>query len=124
MSLLRGQEGERNAQAYLENKGYTIIAKNWRFKRAEIDLIAVIGDEVVFVEVKRRANNAFGFPEEYVTRAKAQHLRRAIEGFLALQGGSVHRGLRIDMRQPRVDVIAITDAPFELVHYENIELPL
>lgn len=114
MSLARGREGELDARAHLEGLGYRIIETNWRFKRAEIDLIATCGDEIIFVEVKRRGTNAFGYPEEYVTHAKARHLRRAIEGYLMLHPSRL---------QPRVDIVAITDNPFELVHLRAIELP-
>lgn len=114
MSVQRGQEGERSAQAFLENLGYTIVETNWRFKRAEIDLIAIDGDEIVFVEVKRRANAVFGHPEEYVTAAKARHLRRVIEGYLLLRPSAL---------QPRIDVIAIIDITGEIYHLKAIELP-
>lgn len=118
MSVHRGQEGERSAQAFLVSLGYTIVETNWRFKRAEIDLIAIDGDEIVFVEVKRRANAAYGHPEEYVTRAKARHLRRAIEGYLAF-----HAVGKMARLQPRVDIIAITDEPWDILHLKAVQLP-
>ena len=114
MSVARGQEGELMARAHLEGLGYKIIETNWRFLRAEIDLIATGGDEIIFVEVKRRGTNAFGYPEEYLTRAKARHLRRAIEGYLVRNP----TGLQL-----RVDIIAITDTPFELIHIKAVDLP-
>lgn len=116
MSVAKGRIGEAQAVTYLESQGYRIIEMNWRFKRAEIDLIATYGDEIIFVEVKKRVNNTFGYPEEYVTHAKARHLRRAIEGYLVIHGAQVAR------LQPRVDIIAITDTPFEIRHIQNIEL--
>jgi putative endonuclease len=118
MSVQRGQEGERSAHAFLVSLGYTIVETNWRFKRAEIDLIAIDGDEIVFVEVKRRANSAYGHPEEYVGHAKARHLRRAIEGYLAF-----HAIGKMARLQPRVDIIAITDHPHSVYHLKAIELP-
>lgn len=118
MSVQRGQEGERSAQAFLVSLGYTIVETNWRFKRAEIDLIAMDGDEIVFVEVKRRANSAYGHPEEYVNHAKARHLRRATEGSLAFHATGTMASL-----QPRVDIIAITDSTGDMRHLKAVELP-
>ena len=67
-----GKKGEAIAKQYLEEKGYTILELNWRFKKAEIDIIAkdVEEDVLVFVEVKTRSSNAFGSPEEFVTDQK------------------------------------------------------
>lgn len=113
MTWAQGQVGEKQAADYLIAQGYQILEKNWRFLRAEIDLIAKHGNEVVFVEVKWRQNNDFGFPEEYVSRAKIGHLRRAIEGYLAKHPA---------VQDIRVDIVAITGEPFALEHLVNIDL--
>ena len=105
------------AQDFLESLGYIIMEANWRFKRAEIDLIAKDGDEIVFVEVKRRSANDHGYPEEYVTYAKARHLRRAIEGYLSTHAHVMHNCAI------RIDIIAITDYPREIVHLKAVDLP-
>ena len=72
-----GAKGEHIAAIYLEKKGYKIIERNYRFKLAEIDLIASIENFIVFVEVKARSSNKFGHPEEAVNAKKA---RKVIEG--------------------------------------------
>lgn len=69
-----GQWGENVAAIQLEAGGYTIIARNWRCRGGEIDLIARDGETVVFVEVKTRRGRDFGAPEEALTPHKAQKL--------------------------------------------------
>lgn len=77
-----GTRGERIAEEYLANKGFTILHRNWRNARKEIDLIALDGKELVFVEIKTRGGLAFGFPEEAVTIAKQAHLRAGANAYL------------------------------------------
>jgi putative endonuclease len=77
-----GTRGERIAEEYLATKGFTILHRNWRAARKEIDLIAIDGGELVFVEIKTRSGTAFGFPEEAVTLAKQAHLRAGAEAFM------------------------------------------
>ncbi len=118
MSLRRivlGRSGEQRAKKLLEKKGYKILEQNYRTRFGEIDLIATDGDQIIFVEVKTRSSNRFGYPEESVTRQKITHLMRAAEQYIL--------GLN-EMPKVRFDVIAITehDAEQDMVHIENIDL--
>ncbi len=71
----RGQYGEdRAAQWYLDS-GYDILDRNWRNSSGELDLVARLGDTIVFVEVKARASLAFGSPFEAITVAKQRRIR-------------------------------------------------
>ncbi len=72
-----GDHGESMAQAYLQKKGYQILEKNWRYKRAEIDIIALDKSSLVFVEVKTRSTSQFGRPEEFISFKKQQLLADA-----------------------------------------------
>lgn len=65
-----GQQGETLAVQLLLQKGYTILETNWRFSRAEVDIIAKDGDILVFIEVKTRSYDYFGKPEAFVTERK------------------------------------------------------
>ena len=65
-----GKKGEFYAEQLLIKKGYTIKARNWRFKRAEIDLIAEKEDLLVFVEVKARSYSFYGAPEQSIDEKK------------------------------------------------------
>ena len=69
-----GQKGEKIAEKHLLQKGYEILDRNFRFKRDEIDLVAAKGDQIVFVEVKTRANDYLGEPEEAVTKSKQKRI--------------------------------------------------
>ena len=70
------------AEDYLLAKGYTILHRNWRTARKEVDLIARNADELVFIEIKTRSGLGYGFPEESVSTAKQTNLRTAAEIFL------------------------------------------
>lgn len=65
-----GDKGEAIAVDFLDRKGYQILETNWRFSRAEIDIIAFDGEILVFVEVKTRSYDYYGKPEEFVTLKK------------------------------------------------------
>jgi putative endonuclease len=95
-----GTEGESLAAQFLEAKGYTILEKNYRFDRGEIDLVAKDGQELVFIEVKARRSREFGAPEESVTPAKEAQLKKVAEGYLYEHS--------IENQSCRFDVVTIT----------------
>jgi len=72
-----GIRGEKMAQEYLQKKGFQILECNWRFGRAEIDIIAKEGEVLVFVEVKTRSDDYMGRPAEFVTPHKENLLADA-----------------------------------------------
>ncbi len=108
-----GQEGEAFAVGYLENKGYRILVKNWRYRHLEVDIIAQKYDFISIVEVKTRSTNYFGFPESFVDRKKMQNLVQAADSYLQ-QNGLTDIGVRFE-------VIALTKTPdgFEVEHIEE-----
>ncbi|HCQ29389.1 MAG TPA: YraN family protein [Flavobacteriales bacterium] len=77
-----GKKGEQVALKYLMHNGYRILATNWQYKKFEIDLIAQIGDELIFVEVKTRKNKFFGEAKDAVTPKKQQHLIEGAEHYM------------------------------------------
>ena len=77
-----GKEGEAEAARFLQGKGYEIMACNFRYQHAEIDLVAKKGKMMVFVEVKTRTNLSFGNPEEFVSYAKAKLVMKAAEHYI------------------------------------------
>ncbi len=103
-----GQEGERQAAVYLQEKGYTVLHRNYRYRRSEIDLIARQGNVLVFVEVKTRATNAFGFPEEAVTQTKEAMILKAADHYLQTLVWEHH---------VRFDIIAVTLSTPPLLHH-------
>ena len=77
-----GREGEDVAANYLMQKGYRIVARNWRYGPKEIDIVARDGDTMVFVEVKTRSTLAFELPQEAVTKKKMKNLVEAADAYL------------------------------------------
>jgi putative endonuclease len=91
-----GRRGEDLACAHLEQRGWTILDRNWRCRQGEIDIIAVDGGEYVFVEVKTRSSLAFGDPLQAVTPRKLSRLRRLAATWCAADAGG-HDRIRIDV---------------------------
>ncbi|MDZ4749471.1 MAG: YraN family protein [Saprospiraceae bacterium] len=77
-----GKWGEEKAAAFLKGEGFEILARNWRYKRAEIDIVAKESGVLVFVEVKTRASTSFGRPEEMVDRRKRRLLIDAAMAYM------------------------------------------
>ncbi|UCC73050.1 MAG: YraN family protein [Gemmatimonadota bacterium] len=83
-----GVLGEQLAAGYLRQKGYTILARNYRFGHREIDLIVGRDDVVAFVEVKARAGAGFGHPLEAITARKRREVERVARFWLRRHGRS------------------------------------
>ncbi|MEL6625928.1 MAG: YraN family protein [Bacteroidota bacterium] len=79
-----GKAGEEVAAGFMEAKGYHILDRNYRFQKGEIDLVALRIEpaELVFVEVKTRSSEAWGFPEEAVTASKKKMLFKTVDAYL------------------------------------------
>jgi putative endonuclease len=77
-----GTSGEGVAVDYLKKRGYKIVERNFRFDRAEVDVIAKDRDVLVFVEVKTRRGGSLGEPEDAITFRKRDQIRKAAEGYL------------------------------------------
>jgi len=79
-----GADGETRAAAHLENSGLVIVARNWRCRAGELDIVARepgASGAQVFVEVRSRASNSFGGARASITPAKQMRLARAAELF-------------------------------------------
>ena len=81
--VARGKWAEDLVSRWYEQHGYVIVARNWRCKRGELEVVACKDSVLVVCEVKARASNAFGTPAEAVTRAKQLKVRRATADFRA-----------------------------------------
>ena len=79
--IARGKWAEDLVSRWYEQHGYVIVARNWRCKRGELDVVACKNGVLVVCEVKARASNAFGTPAEAVTPAKQLKVRRATADF-------------------------------------------
>ena len=107
-----GAWGESVAAHRLEAEGYRIIARNWRCRQGEIDLIAQAGEELVFVEVKTRRGQDMGSPEEGLTLAKQKKLMKLAQIYVA------EHDLDVDWR---IDLVAVElDKSGKLLRCEHI----
>lgn len=100
-----GMQGEELAAGLLEAKGYTVLDRNYRFERAEIDIVALRQEpaELVFAEVKTRTGDYKTWPEESVTDAKKRRIFKAADAYLYEK-----RLLTVPVR---FDIIAINFTP-------------
>lgn len=104
--------GETLAANFLADKGYTILQKNWRYKKAEVDIIAKINNILVAVEVKTRTSTYFGNPQDFVNKKKIKLLVEAINEYV------ISNNLDVEVR---FDIIAIikTNNNLEIEHFED-----
>lgn len=92
-----GSKYEQAAGEFLIKKGYRIIAYNYRCKLGEIDIIALDGDELVFVEVKYRASSRYGSPMEAVDYRKQNKIYMVANYYLMEQHISKYTKVRFDV---------------------------
>jgi putative endonuclease len=78
----RGKNGELIAENYLQQKGYTLLERNYRAGKSEIDLICKKDNTLIFIEVKTRTSVKFGHPEEFVSDAQIAKIMEGAEVFV------------------------------------------
>ncbi|MDO4224961.1 MAG: YraN family protein [Bergeyella zoohelcum] len=108
-----GKKAENFAVDFLEKNGYKILERNFRFQKAEIDIIAENTDKIIIVEVKARASNHFINPEEAVNKKKMRLLLLATNRFLEIRNIE---------KEVRFDIISLLQNPkgdFSVNHIEN-----
>jgi putative endonuclease len=107
-----GRQGEKFAAEYLQEHGYSLIARNVRTPYGEIDIIAEKAGFTVFVEVKTRTSGSLGPPEISVTPKKQEHMLAAAE----------HYCQQSEIDSWQIDVIAVEIKPRKqpaITHFEN-----
>ena len=106
-----GSKGENLAAEFLKTKGFEIVARNYRFQKAEIDLIVRRDNWLIFVEVKTRSSSSFGEPEDFVDEYKVGHIFRAAEEYIF--STDWHGHIRFDIVSVKMGVEP------EIVHFED-----
>jgi putative endonuclease len=96
-----GRRGEDLAHRFLQQQGYSVVARNLKVRGAgvELDIVARDGDTIVFVEVKTRASDEFGAPDEAVDAEKRDHLIRAATAYLRVADAGWERA--------RFDIVSV-----------------
>jgi len=107
-----GKKGEQLAVDYLLNLGYTIIERNYRFDKAEVDIIAQLKDVLAIIEVKTRSTADFGNPQDFVKPKQIKRLIKAVDEYVKVNSLNV---------EVRFDIISIIKAgqSFNIEHLEN-----
>jgi putative endonuclease len=109
-----GARGEQLAADWYLARGYAVVARNWRCREGELDLVVARDGELVFCEVKTRSSDRFGVPAEAVTFAKQRRLRVLAARFLAEHAAGLGPGPS-SRRGIRFDVAAITHGRIEVI---------
>ena len=105
-----GRRGEALAAAWYTVAGYEVVARNWRCRDGELDLVVRRGDELVFCEVKTRTSDRFGLPAEAVTATKQRRMRVLAARFLAESG--LHGRMRFDVACVVAGRVQVIEAAF------------
>ena len=109
-----GLKGEELAVSYLSQHGYFIVERNWRFRNAEVDIIAAKNNRLHFFEIKTRTSGKYGKPEESMSFKKMKMLKTAAEEY---------QYLHMEWKYVQFDVLAITivnDVPTEFFLIEDV----
>ena len=115
--VARGKWAEDLVSRWYQQHSYVIVARNWRCKRGELDVVACKDGVLVVCEVKARASNAFGTPAEAVTLAKQLKVRRATADFRASMRTSndPFASLVNTVRAVRFDVACVLGTQLEML---------
>jgi len=109
-----GRLGENEATAYLKKQGYQLLQRNYRCRLGEIDIIALDGGTLVFVEVRCRSSGRFGLPQESIHWHKQSRLRKVAQYYL--------KAVQKEEAPVRFDVLALLfDRENQPVHVEHIK---
>lgn len=114
---LVGEKGEQIAAEYLVKKGYKIMDRNWRFQKAEIDIIATYKEEIIIVEVKTRTSEEFESPKEAVTIPKQKNIVRAADAYIQ------EKDLDLECRFDIVSVLILGNK-INIEHIEDAFYPM
>ena len=111
-----GKWGEDLAADYLQRKGYTIIERDWKSGKRDLDIIAQDGNVIVFVEVKTRRNRLFGEPEESVDYHKLQNLQQAISHYVKFK--HIRQEIRFDI----ISIVGTVETDPDIQHIQDVTL--
>ncbi|CAM05218.1 putative endonuclease [Saccharopolyspora erythraea NRRL 2338] len=108
-----GVEGERLAARFLEEHGITVLERNWRCDRGELDIVATDGETVIFCEVKARSGVDYGAPLNAVSPHKVRHLRALARTWLSERN--------LTGCTARFDVVSVLWPPGRPARIEHLE---
>lgn len=107
-----GKAGEEEAVKYLTSKGFSVLERNWRFQKAEVDIIAQKENLLIAVEVKTRTSTDFGMPQDFVNPKKIKLLVKAMDEYIT------SNDLDVEFRFDIIGVIP-KGLTYEIEHLED-----
>lgn len=107
-----GAQGEEAVAIWYEARGYEVVARNWRCREGELDIVLRNGRTFVFCEVKTRTSVQFGTPFEAVTRTKQMRLRRLAARWLEDEAPVRARDIRFDVASVLDGTIEVMEGAF------------
>lgn len=108
-----GVNGEKIAENFLQTKGYSLLHRNWKHNRKEVDIIAESNGLLIFIEVKTRSASYFGFPEDAVDYKKQDYMKIAAEEYMYQY--PQYDTIRFDI----ISIITQNGTIKEIVHFED-----
>ena len=108
-----GRQGEAIALHFLGCKKHNILERNWRWQKAEIDIISEDEKTLVFVEVKTRSAERYGQPKEFVSLRKEALMKEAAEAYLEINE------LELELRFDIISIVLKNGTP-KIEHLENV----
>ena len=108
-----GNLAEELAATFLEEKGYKILVKNYRYQKGEIDIIAEFNNEIIIIEVKARGSDIFMEPQEAVTKKKIKSLVMVADYFMK------DRDLKQDVMFDIIAVLPDEKGRLQITHLED-----
>ncbi|RMG86861.1 MAG: YraN family protein [Bacteroidetes bacterium] len=112
-----GRAGEAIAVRFLEQKNYEILETNWRFSKAEVDIIAKDLDVLVFVEVKTRTSDAFGRPDAFITPQKERLMADAAAAYMEKTAHEWE--IRFDV----ISILMTSETDYQIQHFRDAFFP-
>ena len=108
-----GKLADELAEQFLVQKNYKILAKNYRYQKAEIDIIAEFENQIIIVEVKARKTDAFMLPQEAINKKKIRLIVSAANDFLE------QNNINLETRFDVISVLPNETGKLEINHIEN-----
>lgn len=115
--IAKGRIGEEIACRYLEEQGWRILERNWRWLHKEADIIAQVGDELIIVEVKTRSRSVFGSAIEAVDSTKQSNLIALANKYIAMNA------LELSVRYDILGIDIAPDMTYKITHIQRAFYP-
>lgn len=109
-----GKKAEKKVAEHLAGLGHEVVARNWKTRRCEIDIVSVLDGKIYFTEVKYRRDRQRGTGLEVVTAEKLRQMKFAAENFMKFQGETLQQGFTLKSLEPLLAIASVGGADFKV----------